>query len=490
MKIYYYIHDESDVAWESLLPPEIECQDTVIEVDSARFKAALAMGYTVTRLSDVLKMFAKFMADKDAWDMYITGMAGTGKTYSLKEIVEICAVLGITFHICTHTHQACSVLRGYLPNFAANISTTHSFLNKRPIIDEDADHVDKLNRNIKCGATKFRPQLLFIDELGVVGEKDLMDLRVLQDPDYDGEVTTKIVWLGDPNQTLPVKDIQAVIPEKPYWVKLIEIKRNSTLHEPLKQLVSFIEGKKPEPLITNEYFVRGKKDLVQEYLDCSHQDKIMLAFTNEQVQNLNFQIAGRELPEPGDILYSGTVNKTFLFLNEISPIDIVTVDRYYDSPLTFGSKYKTLEFLLQTNLCRFFKVTDEEGEVKIFPVIFGTYNFKRLKEELGRQATNANNEIIKEYKVQNPAQWAKINWNTPLARKRALAWRTFLTLDDTILCMDFNYARTVHKAQGSSYQYVFLDTDNLAIARDSSYENYLRLLYTGISRSREYVITN
>lgn len=489
LQLYYYRHDESGSCWESIITPDVECQEPLVEQTTKETCIELArQEWDYTPLSEVLKMFVLFYNDPEAWDMYITGMAGTGKTYSLKEIVEICELLQIHYHICTHTHQACNVLRGYMPK--ASISTTHAFLKKRPAINQDATHVDHLTYNVKQEATAFVPAILFIDELGTVGEKDLMDLRVLQDPAYEGAPTTKIVWLGDLNQTLPVKDVQAVSPEKPYWVKLKEIKRNSTLHDVLNQLVSFIEGKPAEPLKTSDYFVRGCPDLVKAYQDCAEEDKIILAYTNEQVQNLNFEIADREEPIAGDILYSATVNKTFKFIEKIEPQDIKFVDRYFDSPLTFNSKYRTLEFIIDTRLCTFYRVIDEEGETKIFPVIFGTYNHKRTKENAGAEATAMNSKICSEHKTQNAAQWAKSNWNTPLARKRSEAWRKFLTIDEVVLHMDFNHARTVHKAQGSSYTTVFLDTDNIALARDANYNNYLRLMYTGISRSRSLVITN
>lgn len=486
---YYYVHHESGVIWESLLPPEIELVDLVEPLDLADFDKLKDSGhFDVRYLSNVEQIFYRFIKDSESWDMFITGKAGTGKTYSLKELIQICELNHIRYQVCSHTHKACAVLRGYLPT--APICTLHSFLKKRPAINDAAEHVSHVSYNAQMG-TPDQPTLLFIDELGVVGEKDLMDVRAIQDPAYEGAPYTKVVWLGDSKyQTLPVGDIRAVIPEKPYWIELLENKRSSTLQEPLDQLTSFIDGAKPEPLKTSEYFVRGIEDLAGAYLACNEPDKVILAYTNEQVQNLNFTIQGYDEPKPGDKMFSPTLHQEFTFVREVPSWQVQQVDQYGDSPLTLNSKYKTLEFMIEQDMCKFYDVTDEEGEEYTYAVIFGTYNYKRVKDEFKALAAQSNVSITKEFRVQNAATWAKSNPQHVLARKRALAWRKFLTIDSSIFCMDFNHAMTVHKSQGSSYQVVFLDTNNLGICADRDYINYLRLFYTGMSRSRKFVITN
>ena len=58
----------------------------------------------------MLTMFKEFMADENAWDMYIKGAAGTGKTTSLAAGVQYCIDNEIPYVCCSYTHKACGIL--------------------------------------------------------------------------------------------------------------------------------------------------------------------------------------------------------------------------------------------------------------------------------------------------------------------------------------------------------------------------------------------
>ena len=58
------------------------------------------------------------------------------------------------------------------------------------------------------------------------------------------------------------------------------------------------------------------------------------------------------------------------------------------------------------------------------------------------------------------------------------------------MCIDFPYATTVHKSQGSTYETVLLDIKDLGICANSNYNLYLKLLYVALSRASERVFTN
>ena len=88
----------------------------------------------------MLNLFEKFLGDDEAADMYITGIAGTGKTTSLADLVSHCMSDNIKCVTTAYTHKACSVLRGKLPK-GAPIRTLHSFLSKRPTINDKATKI-------------------------------------------------------------------------------------------------------------------------------------------------------------------------------------------------------------------------------------------------------------------------------------------------------------------------------------------------------------
>lgn len=436
------------------------------------------------------EMFKKFLVDEDAWDMFITGPAGSGKTTNLAEDVQYCISHNIDYVVCAHTHKACGVLRSCLPE-GAKVQTLHSFLRKRPTINVQATSTEHIESN-KQHSKPDRVRILFVDEWSVVGEKDLMDIRAMQDPEYEGEPIMQVVWLGDKNQLLPVKDKQAIIPYGDYQLKLTKIHRTKgPLLEPLAQLVAMIEGGPITPLKANEAFIRDCKDLDGAFKELNSNSKVILAYTNAKVQELNFAIAGTNSPMPFDLVFSPSVHDEFEFIECINPSQISYVDRYRDDPLALNSKYKTLEFMIDERLCEFFRVKNlEDGETWIYPVIFGTNNYKLAKDRAGQEATSANLTIERTMKVANATAWAKQNPTHKLARKRAKAWRTYLTLKDNVLCMDFPHAMTIHKSQGSTYDHVFLEANDLAMCKDKNFDLYLRLFYVAISRARHTVTTN
>lgn len=435
----------------------------------------------------MLDTFISYMDDPDAWDMFVSGPPGTGKTTGAAEIVTYCEQNNIPVVVCAYTHKACNVLRSKLP-LGTIVKTLHSFLRKRPTINENATDHQRITYSAKFGESEKVP-VLIIDEFSQVGEQDLLDIRALQDEDYDGKPGVKVVWLGDLNQLPPVRDAEAVVPREPYWVKLTKIHRQANDNKLLDTIMSLnhmIEADKLQSLERHETFYKSD-DLLRDFI-LDKTNKVLLAYTNKRVQELNFTIAGKEAPDKADELFCNSANRYFTFVEEVPEVNISYIDRLWDDPLTFNSKYKTLEFLLAMDICVFYRVRDEEGDY-ILPAVFGTNNYKELKDKLGAEAAQAN-RIIKEKFKADPAAWARQNPTHELARKRAMAWRKYLTFNDTVCCFDFTYAMTVHKSQGSTFDSVFLDADDLFLCAKKDQRLYLRLFYVAVSRAAKKVVTN
>lgn len=420
----------------------------------------------------MLGTFKQFLADELAWDMYITGRAGTGKTTDLSYLVDYCHAAEIDCIVCAFTHKACEVLASKLMP-GTKIITLHKFLNKRPTINGNAVNKKHISSNCQVGDAETTT-ILFLDEYSMVGEKDLMDLRADD---------VKIVWLGDPYQLPPVGDVQAVKPSGKYCVTLTEVKRqakDNPLGQTLEQLVSFIEGAPVVPLQENANFIRGK-NLAMEKGD------IILAYTNERVQELNARIQGQMKPQGGEELFSPTTRGRYKFIEWTDfPVQI---ELPYGDPLTLESKYKTLEHLIK-NRTKFAVLEDEDGEIITMAAVFGHYDYKLKLDELKAAAAEANRVIENDFKGHKAAAWAAQNKTHPLARRRAKAWRDFLSFNECVVCLDFTHAMTVHKSQGSTYGTVLVDTEDLHKAAYFSMATYLKLMYVALSRASEKVITN
>lgn len=433
----------------------------------------------------MLAQFQKFLKDKEADAFFLTGVAGTGKTTSLKQLVDYCTDNDISNITCAYTHRACLVLGAKLRKDAL-ICTLHSFLKKRPTINDAAKVIAHVESNAQLGVPD-RVKVLFIDEFSMVGEKDYVDIAALQ-YDEEGELLTKVVYIGDPNQLPPVKDVKAIVPCGPHWVKLTQIYRqagDSPLIDTLLKLNDYINGEDAEALKEHSCFVRNQ-DIIKLYKECKT-SKVLLAYTNEQVQNLNALVQGYEKPKLRDTLFSSTTREAY---------DLEAIDKTADSIVTIrgqilelDSKYKTLETLHDIEGVQFYTLEDNNGNLMQRAVVFGHKNFLKVQEELARQAVLINNVILKQFGMEAKA-WAKDNWSHELAKKRAKAWSRYLAFKDNVLCIDFAHAMTVHKSQGSTYDNVFLDMEDMSKCAKNDYQLYLKLLYVAISRARDKVYTN
>jgi hypothetical protein len=426
----------------------------------------------------MLTTFKNFMQDKRVTDMYITGRAGTGKTTGLAKLIE---ELGDTkCVVCAFTHKACGVLRSKLP-VDTRVQTLHSFMKKRPSINDDAlnhKHIEVSRLQGRADAVK----VVFVDEYSQVGEQDLMDLRDAQDIH-----NFKVVWIGDPNQLPPVGDAFTIKPHGPYQVTLTKVHRqagDNPLLNVLDQLILAISGTPVSSLEESDSFIR-RQDIVEWYNNDRMSDSfdgVILAYTNQKVEELNAEAQGYEEPKKGDRLYSPTTKEWYTF--EEWQEYPACIDRHFGDPLPLGSKYLTLEFLVKEGY-RFAKVYDEDGEELVYACVFGHYKYKQALDGLKKAAAGSNAAIGKD-----AAEWARENKGAAKALTRAKAWRSFLSFNEAVICLDFAHAMTVHKSQGSTYKSVYLDTEDLGIAASMNYTMYLKLMYVATSRASEFVITN
>src|SRR5690606_41539466 len=119
----------------------------------------------------MLDMLEQFLADARAWDMYVTGPAGTGKTTGLARAVQYCKVNDINYVVTAFTHKACDILRSKLPEGSA-VQTLDSYIKRRPTINSDAVDPRHIETNTIVGPATAMA-VLFIDEYSMIGDKTL-----------------------------------------------------------------------------------------------------------------------------------------------------------------------------------------------------------------------------------------------------------------------------------------------------------------------------
>ncbi len=445
-------------------------------------------------MSDILEMFEEFLEDDNAMEMYISGMAGTGKTTSMRELVEHCVAADIKCGVCAYTHKAVEVLRDKLPKADRFLlSTLHSYLKKQPTLDSGALKVSHVEGNSQMGSPDSF-DVIFIDEYSMVGESDYNDIKELQQDrlfvdekgDRDIRPGVKFVYLGDKNQLPPVKDDQVIYPKGKYQILLTKIYRqagDSELIDTLVQLNGFLNGDKPTPLKPHKNFIRGK-DIVEEYKNFDR-SKCLLAYTNATVEQLNYQVQGYALPKEGDAIFSPGLRKNFTFIEQIEKANAIHGRKEI---LELNSKYKTLETLHTMQGVKFYSVLEKDIP-RTYAVVFGHDTYLKYSKALAADAVKTN-RVIENSTGMNAKDWSQSNWKDPMAIDRKEAWKKLMSFKEWVFCMDFAHAMTVHKSQGSTFERVYLDMEDLALCANRDYNMYLRLLYVAISRASDMAITN
>jgi hypothetical protein len=454
-------------------------------------------------------MITKFLKDNQELEAFITGGAGTGKTTALIDIVGTLIEKKVNFLVCAYTHKAKDVLISKLPVLKDDyIVTLHSFLKKRPTINAKATNINTLLTSRQYG-TPEPLELLIIDEFSFVGEKDYLSLGDLQVATYsckecgaeleEVEITSydnegrplsaiceecdttvrvdttrqklKILYVGDTNQLNPVKDIQAIVPHEPYWTKLTKVHRqgvDNDLHITLEKLVGMIEHGNPvETLVETKDFVRNV-DIDELYKTDKTESKIMLAFTNKAVQQHNATIQGRHKPAVGDKVAISTLKRTAVIEGEVPDLPygkqlVVPVRPGFIDHNTKFNPVKTLQSYVDADKLTYYVLDTHE----IVPAIFGVYNNKLIRDKIARTLTDLNKE----------------NKNSKQA------FKVYKTISDYVSIMEFIHCMTIHKSQGSEYDHVYIDYQDLKDNCINS-NDVIRLLYVGISRAKFKVFLN
>ena len=77
------------------------------------------------------------------------------------------------------------------------------------------------------------------------------------------------------------------------------------------------------------------------------------------------------------------------------------------------------------------------------------------------------------------------NIENPLT-KRNFCWQDYYTIKNKICVINYPYATTIHKSQGSTFDNIWLDLGYLAKVQDI--EVSTRILYTGITRPKSSIL--
>jgi len=380
---------------------------------------------------------------------YTTGYAGTGKsTALLKKLDSLPEKHTI---VLAPTHKA---LQRLLSSYSGNIEfkTIHSLLGLIPSINENAEHINHIDSLSKLDKDIDTYHHIVIDEAGMIAEDHFLDLvsklEVIED---DSGIDITMYLYLDPYQLLPVKGRQIQTDSATTTNLTTQYRSESPdIVELYTKFVRYMQN--PNSDLTTPY---SENVLKLDITKFKYGDR-MLCYTNEAVGKWNTLIAkhlgvssiyGGECVVGSDIAVVNKANKPTLqelcMLYESGGLNL------QNSQISKKFVSVSLQQLLDFKQIEWAYIND-----KLTPIIVGINEAYKLKKKIMSSCIN-NRSNFKHLYTFNRAY-----------------------------VVDYTFCSTVHKSQGSEFENVFIDKEDIQKSIfNSNYSTYARLMYVAISRA-------
>jgi exodeoxyribonuclease V len=412
-------------------------------------------------------------------DVFILkGSAGTGKTTIVRLLVEYLESKSLSYKLFAPTNQAAKVLSNHTGRPA---KTLHSFLYRINEIEHDAGvRMEFVKREVDF----TKPHIFIIDEASMISslasDNELFisknsPLFDLVDHLKKSPSGSKIIFIGDEYQLPPVHENFSPALSQSYMENNYDVKVGSF------ELTQIMRQKEGGYLLQNALMIRDiiqrkhgmcpplrYKKLYNPLLAVDHfcksfnpatkQDKIFLAWKNITVADLNDKIRKKLFKRTEQVLYDSDqviVSQSYYYQNIILPKgEIGRVTRFYPESMELVAGIRFANADLE------FSVSDDT-KISVNVLINVDYLVSNSKDDIHQ----------KQKKL-----WAE-------RKKRNKVFRETDNPSDDVyvsaLKLNYGYAITAHKAQGSEWSEVYLHPE---YPIDS---NRLKWLYTSVTRAKK-----
>lgn len=400
---------------------------------------------------------------------------GTGKTTVAKYLRGI--LHDVTF--LAPTHKAANVLNttstGKKVQESLKAITIHKFLNAEPKYD-DFGNVDY---DFKCNNLPHN-HIIFIDECSMLTRKMIDKFESISKNNL-------VIFMGDSQQLPPVEkndDGKSEISksfDSGQQFKFIKNLRTDNIDS--AQLIEQIRNSCAQnliPLVLNKIKI---PNIINTFKLNQNSTAIVLAYSNSKVHKWNnlirrhlFNVSEDDLKPyyinerlilGSTIRYSGLIKYYSSAIIEIKSIELVTVDLKLHTCLC--ERFDKKRLCPKHNL----RYSNDNQSMKI--------NFYKIIDQNGVDWYKPINKEVFKIWAKNFKNYTKLsvdgNWNETDGWKGY--WST-MTLYNAIL--NYEYAQTVYKSQGSQYNTVFIDKNNILNCTNNDLLLKSTCYYTAASR--------
>lgn len=491
---------------KKLEPKETKTESPVRNTDVTIVRSTGKSGgitYNKEQQSAIVNAVSFLKTNTDPTQYYvIEGKAGTGKTTIAKEILK--EFEDEQIYVAAVSHKAKGVIKSSFGDDTRGkkFFSIAGLLGMKGINDNDTQ-TTKFQVGLKVPLLDNPPALLVIDEASMITEdvlKKIININSSLSRPF------QMLFLGDIGQIQPIRDEQSEFYRT--HKDLLNKKSDIFNSKHKSKLITRVRQGEANPILPYaDYFWENSQKENPELNPTQHivrnnqiTDKGSLLFSNSESEVLNSVIkAVKNAVEKGltnrvKIVTYHVNEKTELNQkihealfgkdSDYSKGDMLILNSPYDLPDVNATMENSSEIQIKSIQD---EDTDEFGVHTLYLETNGTAYTRTGNEQKDCviQVVSRNDIGLYNQKLQELASYAKRQTNRALKKQ---AWSDFWEYKGRYADVDFGYAITAHKSQGSTYDIVVVDEKDIMGTTATSNQEKSELIYTALTRPRKTAI--
>lgn len=505
-KLIEQIKQKFYIDTKKLEPEETKSESPVKNTDVTTVRSTGKSGgitYNKEQQSAIINAVSFLKTNTDPTQYYvIEGKAGTGKTTIAKEILK--EFEDEQIYVAAVSHKAKGVIKNSFgeDTRGKKFFSIASLLGLKGINDNDTQ-TTKFQVGTKVPLLDNPPALLVIDEASMITEdvlKKIIDINSSLSRPF------QMLFLGDIGQIQPIRDEQSEFYRA--HKDLLNKKSDIFNSKHKSKLITRVRQGEANPILPYaDYFWENSQKENPELNPTQHivrnnqiTDKGSLLFSNSEAEVLSSVIkAVKNAVEKGltnhvKIVTYHVNEKTELNQkihealfgkdSDYSKGDMLILNSPYDLPDVNATMENSSEIQIKSIQDT---DVDEFGVHTLYLETNGTAYTRTGNEQKDCviHVVSRNDIGLYNQKLQELASYAKRQTNRALKKQ---AWGDFWEYKGRYADVDFGYAITAHKSQGSTYDIVVVDEKDIMGTTATSNQEKSELIYTALTRPRKTAI--
>lgn len=469
----FFMIDYKELFLASLYEPFDLVDKEIKEESNTTEQENLELTEEQQKVIDAIEIFLKDI-NQPQW-FHFSGHAGCGKTYCLSYFLKKCISNNLEAKynisnttVSAPTHKAVRVIKNKIGKPGIKCSTIHKLL----CLEKDVNEHGEVKFIQNDGYLKVFSvvRLVVIDECSMISE-ELYDILVKMLHEFP---KLKIIFTGDPAQLPPINEpLSKIFIKFQPNISLSTVVRHgggilntATLvrSEPDKQRHNFIETENVRFLLMEEEWFNAIC-----YCFKQNKDAHVLSWTNKRTNEINKVIR--------DSIYgSEEASKSEFLPNE----KCIATDYFEVGKFVFRTSD---EITIINSIVT--EVSYTNFNFRISNLVLKVYRLT-LNEEL--HILRVHKDSLELYEKTIKKMYSRAKAAKRVSKERAIQlWKQFFTFKHKYNSpITYNYSTTCHKAQGSTYDIVFIEHNDITKNRDTVYMN--KCLYTAITRAAKLIV--